>query len=235
MGSDNPETLIAVCCYAGDKSLVERALPVHVAHGCPVVILSPLDSQVKIPPHICRHAGRRAYIGAESWIRQREHLRLLLEFPHKYFLINDADSFCVSPKIPERLYSESENTLWSNEVIEPRPHSSPYPKIACQPPYFLSRESLVKIIQAYRKVPVHPITPYIDYAMLAWACEAGLKHRAFSELETRSDYVFHPVGPVEYHCWQRLDYRIRYNGCVFMHPIKTEEQFKMCRSSYEQR
>jgi hypothetical protein len=235
----NENTLVAVFCYQGDAALVERALPVHLAHECPIVVLSPADSPVRIsrPGVQSVSVGKRAYIGADSWTRQHEHLKILLSCPQKYFLLNDADSFCVSAKIPDRLYAEAEDTLWSNEVVEPRPHASPYPKIAAQPPYFLTRESIHKMLQASVRVPVHPITPYIDFAMLAWACEAGLKHRAFTELEHPSEYVFRTdeTDPVKA-AWQQLDYRIRYRGTCFCHPIKTPEQLSLCveaRKFYE--
>lgn len=231
---DNPSTLVAVFCYQGDADLVRRALPIHCAHGCPVIILSPADSPVSIAPHICAALGKRAYIGADSWTRQHEHLKYLLTFPHSYFLLNDADSFCVSATIDRRLYEQATDTLWSNEVNEPRPHASPYPKIAAQPPYFLTRQSIQKMLDASARVPVHPITPYLDYAMLAWACEAGLQHRAFTELEHPSDYVFRAseTDP-EKAAWQQLDYRIRYRGTCFCHPIKTQEHVDLCREARE--
>lgn len=232
---DNPDTVISVHCYAGDADLVRRALHFHRSHGCPVVILSPEDSPVALPGAWNKHLGKRAYIGADSWTRQHEHLKYLLSFPQKYFLLNDADSFCVSAKIPDRLYAEAEDTLWSNEVVEPRPHASPYPKIAAQPPYFITRASIQKMLEASARVPVHPITPYIDYAMLAWACEAGLKHRAFTELEHPSDHIF-ATGPdltPEQSAWQQLAYRIRYRNTQFCHPIKTQWQVDLCREARE--
>lgn len=233
----NEYTICAVCCYQGDADLVRRALPVHLAHGCPVIIMSPEDSPVEIPGILCHAIGKRAYIGELSWIRQREHLKKLLTYPHKYFLLNDADSFCVSAKIPEKLYSHSEYALWSNLVPEPRPHASPYPKLAAQPPYFCTRESLQKIVDAYPKVPTHPITPYIDFAMLAWACEAGLKHRAFSELEHSAFNEGLPTPALGSDPWAQLQYRIRYMNTMFCHPIKTQEQLGLCvdaRKFYEQ-
>jgi hypothetical protein len=235
----NDDTLISVHCYAGDADLVQRAMPIHTAHGRPVVILSPVDAPVNIAGIgvTSISAGKRAYIGADSWTRQHEHLKILLSYPNKYFLLNDADSFCVSAKIPDRLYAEAEDTLWSNEVVEPRPHASPYPKIAAQPPYFLTRESIHRMLLASNRVPVHHITPYLDFAMLAWACEAGLKHRAFTELEHSSSRVFRAsTDDPNVACWQQLDYRIRYTGTCMCHPIKTKEQVDLCveaRKFYE--
>lgn len=223
----NEDTLISVHCYSGDADLVQRAMPVHQAHGCPVVVMSPEDSQVNLPGVSCWFKGKRAYIGAESWTRQHEHLKILLSHPQKYFLLNDADSFCVSAKIPDRLYAEAEGTLWSNEVTEPRPHASPYPKIAAQPPYFLTRESIQRMLEASSRVPVHPITPYLDFAMLAWACEAGLKHRAFTELEHSPEEGL-PTPNLGNNPWAQLQYRIRYMNTMFCHPIKTAEQLDLC-------
>ena len=223
----NDQTLISVHCYAGDADLVRRALPTHMAHGRPVVVMSPVDSSVTVYGIgvSCVSSGKRAYIGADSWTRQHEHMKLLLSYPAEYFLLNDADSFCVSARIPDRLYDEAEGTLWSNEVTEPRPHASPYPKIAAQPPYFLTRDSIQRMLNASPRVPVHPITPYIDFAMLAWACEAGLKHRAFTELESapKAGLIFTGEDP-----WKQLEFRISCIGTCMCHPIKTQEQVDLC-------
>jgi hypothetical protein len=232
--TDNPDTIVSIHCYAGDEALVRRAMPIHCAHGCPVIIMSPEDSPVTIMGHWAVHKGKRAYIGADSWTRQHEHLKYLLTFPHQYFLLNDADSFCVSARIDPRLYAQAADTLWSNEVVEPRPHASPYPKIAAQPPYFLTRQSIQRMLEASARVPVHPITPYLDYAMLAWACEAGLRHRAFTELEHPGEQVFRTTETEpEKIAWQTLHYRIAQMGTTFCHPIKTDWQVALCREARE--
>jgi len=229
----NDQTLVAVCCYQGDAHQVVNALPVYQQHGCKVVILSPEDSPVVIPGVECQHAGKRAYIGADSLHRQLRYFEKLLLFPHTYMLLHDSDSLCLSAKIPERLYYESEKTVWSNEVQEPRPHASPYPKIAMQPPYFLTRDSIWRMLNIAGRLNVHPITPYVDWFMLALTCEAGLKHMPFTHFEHPSycDKPFEGTDP-----WQQLDYRIRYMGTNFVHPIKTPEQVRLCveaRKFYE--
>src|SRR5712672_3244855 len=100
----NPRTLVSVHCYAGDQHQVKDFLPWYIHHECPVIIMSPEDSPVTISPHICHHAGRRAYIGQESLDRQRKHLEILLDYPYDFFLLNDSDSFCVSSELPKYLY-----------------------------------------------------------------------------------------------------------------------------------
>jgi hypothetical protein len=226
----NDKTLVAVCCYDGDAHQVVRALPQYFHHDGPIIILSPEDSKVTIPGIICRHAGKRAYVGADSLHRQLLYFRTLLGYNYNYFLLNDSDSFCVSAKIPERLYAEADNgVVWSNEVTEPRPHLSPYPKIAMQPPYFFTRASMEKMMKVGQNIPVHPITPYVDWFMVAMMSEAGLTHRAFTELEHSSSYVFKATETDPNRaCWQQLDYRIRYCGTCFCHPIKTPEQVSLC-------
>lgn len=221
------ETLIAVCCYQGDAAQVRSQMPSHTRTGHPVVILSPEDSRVVIPGHINRHAGRAAYIGPESLSRQLHYFEILLGYPHEYFLLHDSDSMMLSAEVPERLYQESEETIWSNEIEEPRPHASPYPKLAFQPPYFLDRDSMARMLNVAGKVPVHPITPYVDWFMNALSFEAGLKHRAFTELEHESR------GPKPWQMtpWSQLDYRIRFMGTNFVHPIKTQSQVQLCREA----
>lgn len=178
------ETLVVVHAYSGDKELVKNALPVHLAHNGHVLILSPTDAPVKIRRSgvECRSAGGRGYFGQVSLDRQRAHLELLLTYPHKYFLLNDADSMCLTPYIPRYLYKQSEY-VWSNEVHEWRPHASPYPKIAMQPPYFISRENIERLLSVADRPEVlaHPITPFIDWYMVALCHEAGVTHRNFKD------------------------------------------------------
>lgn len=220
----NPDTLVTVHCYAGDAQLVKRAMPYYKHHGCPVLVLSPVDSPVVLPNIECAHAGNRAYIGQMSLDRQRAHLEILANRPEKYFLMNDSDSFCVSKQIDTRLYENCESAVWSNEVTEPRPHVSPYPKIAMQPPYFITRDNIRRLLHVAPAIGIHPITQYIDWWFLALTCEAGLRHRPFTDLEHASK--FPPFTGTE--PWKTLEYRIRHMNTTMMHPIKTAWQVALC-------
>jgi hypothetical protein len=153
------------------------------------------------------------------------HLEILLQYPHKYFLLNDSDSFCLNPIFPEVLYRCSKHTIWSNEVTEPRPHASIYPKLAFQPPYWLSREVIESMLLHWDKVKPEPITPYIDFIMNAVAAEAGIQHRSFTALE-HTPYTEMPCETSD--PWETLRYRIQYMGATMMHPIKTPEQLNLC-------
>lgn len=176
------DTLVVVHCYAGDAHLVQEFLPQYTHHGSPVLVLSPTDAPVRLehPGVECRSVGKAAYFGQTSLDRQRAHLELLLTYPQTYFLLNDADSMCLSAEIPRYLY-ESENIVWSNEVRETRPHESPYPKLAFQPPYFLERHSIARMLAVADRITAHPITPFIDWYMVALTHEAGLEHRSYPD------------------------------------------------------
>jgi hypothetical protein len=146
----NEGTLITVHGYAGDQHQIEAFMPWYLHHEAPVIVMSPLDSPIRqiasAPTVITRYGGLRAYIGQASLDRQLGFIwRLRSNTSSRYYLLNDSDSFCLSPKLPQYLYDES-NFFWSNEVGEPRPHSSPYPKIAMQPPYFVSHSNLEKMV-----------------------------------------------------------------------------------------
>src|SRR5437899_2767616 len=107
-------------------------MPWHLSHECPVIVMSPDNSRIdrlaSAPTVITRYAGQRAYIGQESLDRQIEHMRIALAHPYDFFLMNDSDSFCLSPEIPSYVYSD--DYIFANAVGEPRPHASPYPKVA---------------------------------------------------------------------------------------------------------
>lgn len=217
----NPDTLVAVSCYAGDVGQVTGNIEAYVHHQTPVVIFSPEDSPVDLPGWDCRHAGKRAYIGQDSLDRQRKYLEILLTYPHKYFLFNDSDSMCLSAEIPRYVY-DSPDVVWSNEVVEPRPHASSLPKIAMQPPYFLSRALIQRMVGVADRIVIHPITPYIDHYMLQLVCEAGIFHKNFLEAGepwTKVNRMGEPWGE----SWGEMSGRVRYHGRVFVHPVKSSD------------
>lgn len=231
----NDDTLVAVCAYTGDQHQVIAALSQYLHHDTRLVVFSPEDA----PAHVLypgvehRQVGKACYIGFDSWTRQKMHLEHLLSFPHKYFLLHDSDSFCLTPKIPDQLYRLSKNTLWSNEVTEPRPHESKYPKLAFQPPYWISRPVAEKMVLNWDKVAPEILTPYIDFIMNAVSAEAGLYHRSFTALEHTPNTE---DSCVESDPWEILRYRISHMGATMMHPIKTPQQLQMCiaaRKFYE--
>lgn len=219
----NEGTLITVHGYAGDQHQIEAFMPWYLHHEVPVIVMSPNDSRISklesAPTVITRHGGERAYIGQPSLDRQRIHLEIALEHQFPFYLLNDSDSFCLSPEIPKYLYEES-NFFWSNEVGEPRPHASPYPKIAMQPPYFVSHKNLEKMVAVAPKIAAHAVTPYIDWYMLALVCEAGLEHRSFWDKE--KDFgTPHPTEAIARDPWEEMYDRVRNHGRVLVHPIKT--------------
>jgi hypothetical protein len=113
----NAETLIAVQAYAGDKHQVETMLDGWLIHDRRVVIISPEDSRVEIdhPDVECRWAGKRGWAGEHTLDRQLMHLEIMAEYPERYILYNDADSFCITPEIPRYLY-DTDDTFFSNEA-----------------------------------------------------------------------------------------------------------------------
>lgn len=229
----NKNTLIAVCGYAGDAALIRKFLPFHEQHECPVIIMSPTDSPIlKMRNHICRHAGKRAYIGQDSLTRQIDYMKILLnDYPHEHFLLNDSDSFCASAELPRQWYDDCDGVLWENQVEDPRTHESKYPKWAFQPGYFLNRATMERMVAVAGLCPAHPITPYVDHFMVQLTYEAGLRHRPFTDAEHGSREVFCGDDP-----WKQLEHRIKYCGAVAMHPIKNLAQatmIKRARRFYE--
>lgn len=220
----NEDTLIAACGYAGDAHQIQMFLPHYEHHNVPFIVLSPSDSKIeKMGNHICRSAGRRAYIGQDSLNRQREYLQILAEYPFNWFLLHDSDSFCLSPRIPPYLYNMS-GFIFSNEVGEPRPHSSPYPKIAMQPPYFFNREVLEKLLAVSEGIQAHPITPYVDYYMLELTQKAGVGRHSFTAFETYSTVPL-PSERIAKNPWEEMFYHVGHMGRVMVHPIKDHETY----------
>lgn len=220
----NPDTAVAVFGYSGDAHQVFMMMPYYQHHKCPVIVFSPTDRPIKRKDGgnvFFRHAGQdgtgKGYIGQVSLDRQAAQMKMLLaEFPQKYFLFNDADSVCLSPKLPGYLYND---TIWSNEVSDMmHVRSDPnykWPRIALQPPYFLSRENVQAWIDAAEVVKADPQTPFLDWAFAAWSTHAGLKHSNFLNNEGVSCPTRN-YDPGQYH----MENMVRHHRAIFLHSIK---------------
>ncbi len=212
----NPQTLVSVHGYYGDSAQIRNALRYYEHHQCPVVIFSPEDSPIlRMGPHICRTAGRRAYIGQLSLDRQYAQMRCLLDYPFEWFLANDSDSLCISPKLPEYLYEDPE-ILWSNEVsdlMHQRQPSYQWPRLAFQPPYFFSRSVLEAMLRTQRTFLTDQQTPFIDWLMMAIAIAGNIKHQNFP----------HGVScpSSDYNTRRYMCDRVANHGAVMIHSIKT--------------
>jgi hypothetical protein len=210
-------TLVSVQGYSGDVEQIHRLLPYYEHHGHSILILSPEDAPItKVGSHLCRAAGPRCYTGDLALVRQIIHMKVLLEYPFDFYFMNDSDSLCLSPKIPDYVYEE--DVLWSNELSDamvPRPPDYPWSKIACQPPYFCSRYVLERLTAVAERVPFDPQTPFIDWAWMAWSEAAGVPHKNF-----RDGCSWPTDGPD--HRQVVLD-AMESRDAVFLHAVKTQE------------
>lgn len=223
----NDHTVVAVCGYAGDAFQVKQNMPLYKHHGCPVVVLSPVDSKIELPETDCRFGGKRAYIGQDSLDRQQRHLELLWDMPGRFFFVNDSDSFCLSPELPRYLYDKPE-VLWSNLVIDNIPgRGDPYPPgwphIAFQPPYFFSRDVLWKMLSVGR-VEANPVLPFIDFYMVQLAMLGKIPYAGFPDGISCGTMINdpkdgtpgqpHPIGS------QIIGNAVRDRGTIFIHSVK---------------
>jgi len=215
----NPDTRVAVCCYAGDQNQVVDMLDIYLHHECPVVILSPEDAQVEISGVENRFGGERCYIGEKAIIRMRKHLEILLSFPENYFLIHDADSFCLTPIIPKYIYDEPD-ALWTNIKIDDSPQQQAFypegfPHIAFHPPWFLSRKTIEALLAVADDVTPNQNMLFIDYWLIQLAIKAGIKWRGFPNAISFPTYDPFFAGAA----WDA----VRYRGTTFVHAVKTRE------------
>ena len=198
----NPDTRISVHCYEGDGHQVRDALQLYTHHECPVTVLSPTDSRVTIEGVDCQYAGtregsveHRMVDGAIRIVtrgpiadnRQIEQMKRLLTYPEKFFLMNDADSFCLSPEIPRYVYDK--DIIWCNYVRDTLPFNQPgylgyprdFPHAALQPPYFMTRGIIERLIAVTDQVKPNEVMPWIDHFMLQLAYAAKVGYERFPD------------------------------------------------------
>lgn len=239
----NENTMVVVCGYEGDAHQIRTLMPYYLHHRCPILILSPNDAPIR-PAQLpvrrelgFRTGGKRAYTGQDSLDRQAEHLKIMLSAPpeYKYFLAHDSDSVILDSAIPNYCYAEPD-TLWTNIVSDAMhdPHRAadyPWPHLAFQPPYFMSRNTILRLVAAAAEIKADPHTPFIDWCMMAWAVKAGITYKNFPEgascpttpglgIQTMHDlvanhgrYIVHSVKTAEALkdlAWARLAFKRRF-------------------------
>lgn len=234
----NPNVLVAVSAYAGDRIQVENNLKYYLHHERPLWILSPADAPVTdIPGARCVSAGLGGWIGLHTLERQRKFLDLLLNSSYKYFLFNDADSICLSPRLPDYLFKHTD-IFWSNEVTDTNPAPSRLPKIALQPPYFFSNSvvrAMLRVasipalsytrVTAFGEIPVP--TMCIDHWLLQLAHAAGVRHLSFPDGASFETASPHGAETMKIHVGQL--------GKIFVHSIKTKQVLDTLMKSREGR
>lgn len=233
----NPDTRLAICCYAGDQHYVTEMMDIHRAHDCPITVLSPEDSRAEVPGVANRYGGKRCYIGQDCLDRMREHLKILLTYPENRFLIHDSDSICLSPELPACLYEEPD-ILWSNIVPNEIPEQQPgfpidIPHIAFQPPWFMSRLTIERLLAVSENNTVcNPHLPFIDYWMvemairngIPWRCLPFAQSAALSAVPKAYDYACTRVHAGE------LIFLHSIKGKKFSHPLS--EAYRLRGKSY---
>lgn len=224
----NPGLLVSVHCYSGDAGQCHMLMPWFEHHQSPLVFCSPTDKPVTgMKHHMCLHDGTAGHIGAHTWERQRLQMERLLTLGNecRWFLLNDADSLCLKPKLPAYLF-EDENVVWGNYVDDfrkpgqswngqppwPLDYHAGYPGAALQPPYIMSRSAMIKMCKALVGIEVCPITPFIDWAFVKAPIDAGLRIRGF-----RDGVSCSTTGPNGRAIAAR---HVRDNGAIFIHSVK---------------
>jgi hypothetical protein len=235
----NENTLVTAHGYGGDAHQIKMLLPYMLHHQCPIAVISPTDSpigalQVSVRREVSfRSAGKRAYIGQDSLDRQKLQMQLLLRhYPQAWFLMNDSDSVCLSPKIPDYVYQDP-NIVWSNVVDDSGVHPMaerlknikttfpdqepvyPWPQLAFQPPYFMHRSAIEKIVAVADSVRADCRTPFLDWAIMAWTVKAGLAYKGFPD---GASCATCPELPGGLETMARL---VREEGKIFVHSVKT--------------
>jgi len=246
----NEDTHVSVHCYEGDGHQVRAAKQLYLHHRCPVTVVSPEDSRVVIDGLECRFAGKRegsvrawpvegeaqpriVTAGPIANQRQIEQMKLLLTYPERFFLMNDADSFCLSPEIPRYVYDRPD-VVWCNYVEDTLEINKPgydgypetFPHFASQPPYFLSRYAMEQMIAVADTIKPNETMPWIDHFMLQLTFAAGITTHRFRD-SVASDVDRYPENMPE------TLRRIGEEGCVFVHSSKSPATWRPMLEAYE--
>jgi len=178
----NEDTLVVVHCYEGDRDLVHTLMHYYTHHEAPVLLLSPSDSPVVIAHDgvECESAGKKGWKGRHTLRRQAAHWKLALQRPQNWFFLNDADSLCLTPELPEYLYSDPFK-IWCNVLCHEGEHlESDRPNL--NPPYFMHRSVLQVLSDNARLLEQRPEPPKDDLGFGVEAIDGFYTYLAINEL-----------------------------------------------------
>lgn len=228
-------TLVVVHGFDGDAELMKRHLPFYESHGCPILVLSPEDAPIHhMGDHMCRHGGKRGHVGTTACERQLAHYKIALEYSVDFYLMYDADAISLEPEIPAYLY-EHYTEVFSNEVMDARfdqpgadpEYHKPLSPIAMQPPYFMSRASLRKMVEAAPLVKPDPITPFQDWYPVQLCHAAGIRVSALRNA--------HSSDAREPQFFLAMAKSVAQDGAYFLHAIKTLSVMAYMEQLYRKR
>jgi hypothetical protein len=198
-------TRTVVLAYQGDAKQVVEMLPLWEHHGNPVTILSPADSAVNIPWVECRNVGEVAHFGPKAQQRHLAQMKLLIdEYPDEYFFINESDSFCVSPRLPDYLYSKP-STFWTNggrdeSTLDGRLEARPRERwFSFQGPWWMPRTIIERMVAAAPLLTYDGRLKWVDLYLSELAFAANVPFRIMPQAICMpiagSNYLDHELNP----------------------------------------
>jgi len=227
----NEDTLVVVHCYEGDADQTRILLPYFMHHETPVLLLSPEDSPVVIdhPGITCLSAGKKGWKGRHTLRRQVAHWKLALQQPATWFFLNDADSLCLTAKLPEYLYSDPFK-LWCNVLCHENEHlETDRPNL--NPPYFMHRDVLQFLVANADLLEERPEPPKDDMGFGVEAIDGFYTYLVINELNI--PYENYPDGSTT---WPRgygdMIEQVRNHGARILHGVKNSTHLNLAQFGY---
>lgn len=120
-----------------------RHLPFWRAHGFPLLVMCPEDSQVPAAPNLPVLAiGKRSHHDAEANLRFRTLLMLLAQTQYDRHIIYEYDSLCLSPELPS-----IERGVWGNVFKEENPKPPFQSPFYIHPPLIVDDRTLTRLVE----------------------------------------------------------------------------------------
>lgn len=222
------DTLVVVHCYAGDADQVRSMLKIWTHHQLPVLVLSPENAPaiVEHPLVTNESAGEAGWKGPHTIQRQIAHWQIAADTGHDWFLLHDADSVCLSPDIPDYLYQDR-GVFWSNVLCHEGEHQeTDQPNF--NPPYFLSRDLLLRLIEAARGL--QPGDGFLEPHDWGQAIDGFYTYLIRQVLQ--APWASFPDGATTWPPWDADLLRDAYHGKRLMHGIKDAALLETIRRGY---
>jgi len=225
----NPDTLIVVHCYSDDLVRVQNFLPVFTHHERPILLLSPEDAPVTLEHTGIAYAsaGGKGWKGPQTIHRQVAHWRLALEYePYAHwFLLNDSDSMCLDPQLPDYLYADP-NMVWANVLCHENEHQEDdHPNL--NPPYFMSRHVLQQLLDKAEEIREDiPQDAFLEPHDWGQAIDGFYTHLVSDLLHI--PFETYPDGATTWPRGRQEVLDLTQKGAIFIHGIKDSQDLGLC-------
>lgn len=230
-------TLVVIMAHADIQGTFDRHLKLWEAHGCDIIVYSPVDSVCQPRGHLGVLYGQKGHHSAEANRRFKRLISFLATTAYDRCVIFEYDALCLTPAIPIFFQWKRAKDLKSRDFTRPYlcgnvfhddgPDKKFQGRTFVHPPLIFTHAGLDLLLPHLNALPDDAELGFWDRT-LGLACErAGIEPL---------DFMAHGLGyaqnTIEQRQWKSA-HDAAMNGSIFFHGVKDETVLRMLIEAHE--